>query len=55
MGSDSYNLRNNISQDRRAGNNDLITNYTYNTNRGWLDVVSSMHQFYAYTFDEAGN
>ncbi len=45
----------NISQDRRAGNDDLITNYTYNTDRGWLNVVSSSVQFYSYDFDVLGN
>ena len=45
----------NISQDRKAGNDELITDYVFNTDRGWLNLISSSVQFYSYDFDQVGN
>ncbi|VAW42473.1 hypothetical protein MNBD_GAMMA01-703, partial [hydrothermal vent metagenome] len=45
----------NISTDKKAGNNNLITTYGYDINRGWLNSINSTHQDYSYNFDILGN
>lgn len=45
----------NVTQDRKAGNNDLITDYAYDADRGWIYSVDSIHQTNFYDFDDIGN
>lgn len=45
----------NITQDVRADNTDLLSDYTYNNKRGWIFSIDSIHQSQIYEFDTLGN
>jgi RHS repeat-associated protein len=45
----------NITQDVRADNTDLLSDYTYNNKRGWLFSIDSIHQSQVYEFNTLGN
>ena len=45
----------NITQDVRADNTDLLSDYSYNNKRGWIFSIDSIHQSQVYEFDKIGN